>query len=360
MKKLFSLLLVFGLALPSAWAQEAIGEGYSYVYEKKPSLVKRLVSFLERHELSGVDTNYIGVPKRKWAAFANFSVSDVDFSLKSNLLKDTPVGYGAKIGRVKIDMYSKLEEQVSLGLYFMGYGLSYSVALGKGYKKDLSFTMYSSPMGGELRYHSTNKFRGKIVIEGMGEEFDIAEGDAKMENFILNTYYVFNHRKFSYGAAMSHFKLQKKSSGSILAGLTINQTKLRAYDILLASLMGGVTKMQLRQLAIGAGYGYNWIPKQGLTIHLSEIPMILITTKSATKLDGEWSDSQKDMQKKLFGNKTRVSFTHVLRAGVSYEWADRYLVGLSGHYNYFKVGKRSSYHASTEDWNTKLFFAYRF
>ena len=194
----------------------------------------------------------------------------------------------------------------------------------------------------------------------MGREFQILDGDAKMENFILNAYYVFNPRKFSYASAMSYSKIQKKSAGSVLAGVSLNQTRLSAYDMVLVSLMGGVDKILLRQFSIGAGYGYNWVPAKGLNIHLSDIPMLLITTKSATKTSGEWSGEQKDQQKKLFGSKTHVSFSHMLRTSVSYGWNERFQVGLSAYYNYFRVGKHSSYFASTEDWNARFFVAYRF
>ena len=105
--------------------------------------VKRLVNYLEAHELSGVDTNYIGAPRHKWAVFVNGYVSDMDFDLRSNVLSDTPIGYDEKIGRVSVDMFSDLQKQISVGLYFLGYGLSYSFDMGKGYKKNLSFTMYS-------------------------------------------------------------------------------------------------------------------------------------------------------------------------------------------------------------------------
>ena len=205
------------------------------------------------------------------------------------------------------------------------------------------------------------KYRVHEVAKDFGVDSDIREEEAKMENFILNAYYVFNPKKFSYGAAMSYSKIQKKSAGSLLGGVSLNQTRLTAYDIVLASLMGGVNKILIRQFSIGVGYGYNWVPAKGLNIHLSEIPMLLITTKSAAKASGEgWSNEEKERQRKLFGGKTHVSFNHMFRTSVSYGINDRFLVGLSGYYNYFRVGKHSSYYASTEDWNARVFFAYRF
>ncbi|MBR0314010.1 MAG: DUF4421 family protein [Bacteroidales bacterium] len=362
MKRLFVLLVLICASSYSAFCQ--LSEEASPVEEGTGDIkkfgIKRLVNYLKAHELSGVDTSYIGVPKRKWTVFANGYFTDMDFDLRSNALSNESAGYDQKIGKVSIDMYSKLEKQLSVGLYWMGYGLGYSFNLGKGFNKDLSLTMYSSPVGGEIRFHSTNRISGKIAVKGMGVELDIGEQDAKMENFILNAYYVFNPKRFSYGAAMSYSKIQKKSAGSVLAGLTVNRTRLTAYDIVLASLMGGVNKINIQQISLGAGYGYNWVPVKGLTVHLSEIPMVLITTKSATKASGDWSDTEKDRQKKLFGNKTHISFSHMFRTSVSYGWNDRFQAGVSGYYNYFRVGRRSSYFASMEDWSARFFFAVRF
>ena len=349
MKKFFLLILALYCLNPAAYSQSVAGQ-----------LLHNLKNYLERRELKGVDTNYIGAPQKKWSVFANTYLSQLDFDLRSNVEADRVV-LGKELGRVKVDMYSKVETQASVGLYYMGYGLSYSQDLSKGFKKNWSFALYSSPVGGEFRYHTTDRIHGKLSAKGLGLEFNIVDGEAKMENFIVNAYYVFNPKKFSYDAAMSYSKIQKKSAGSFLGGVTINQTKLTAYDQVLISLIGGVNKIYLRQFSVGAGYGYNWVPAKGLNVHLSAIPMLLITTKSATKNTGEdWDESQKETQKKLFGHKTQVSYTHMGRISISYTISDRYLAGFSSYYNYFRVGKHSSYYGSTEDWKMRFFIAVRF
>ena len=324
------------------------------------SLKNKLVRYLEKIDLRGVDTNYIGAPKYKWTVFANTYLSQLDFDLRSNP-SPSQQQYLPDMGRVSVDINSRVEKQISVGLYFMGYGLSYSQDLNKGFKKDYSFTLYSSPVGGELLYHTTDRIHGKLTAKERGYDFTILDGEAKMESFIINAYYVFNPKKFSYASAMSYSKIQKKSAGSFLGGITYNQTKLTAYDQVLRGMMGGINKIFLRQFSFGVGYAYNWVPAKGLTFHISGIPMLLITTKSATKNTGDdWSDSQKEEQKKLFGKKTHVSYTHMGRASVSYAFSDRFLAGYSAYYNFFRVGKHSAYYASTEDWNMRFFVAFRF
>ncbi len=354
-KFILTIILGFFLAAP-VFSQSGEEGGVSKIV----SLKNKLVKFLEDRELSGVDTNYIGVPKYKWTVFANTYLSQLDFDLRSNSDAQKE-SYIESIGRVTVDMYSKVETQVSLGLYFMGYGLSYSQDLSKGYKKNFSFTLYSSPVGGELIYHTTDRIHGRLTAKRLGYDFSILDGEAKMENLIVNAYYVFNHKKFSYSSAMSYSKIQKKSAGSFLGGVTYNQSRLTAYDPVLRGMMGGINRIFLRQFSLGVGYAYNWVPAKGLTFHVSGIPMLLITTKSATKNTGDdWSDSQKETQKKLFGKKTHVSYSHMGRASVSYAFSDRFLAGYSAYYNFFRVGKHSTYYASTEDWNMRFFVAIRF
>ena len=356
-KFFLTLFLALVFAAP-VFSQSGEGRGYAKIV----SLKNKLVNYLESIELKGVDTNYVGVPEKKWAVFTNAYLSQFDFDLRSNVRADEVAGTeGKKIGRVTVDLFSNVEEQVSVGLYFMGYGLSYSQDLSKGYQKDWSFTMYSSPVGGEFRYHITNKIHGKLAVKNLGLKFNVMEGDAKMENFLLNAYYVFSPKKFSYSSAMSYSKIQKKSAGSVLGGVTLNQTRITAYDPVLIGLMGGVNKIFLRRFSIGAGYAYNWVPVRGLTLHFSGIPMLLVTTKSATRnTDEEWSESQKETQENLFGSKTHISYNYMFRTSASYAFNNKFLAGFSGFYNFFKVGDHSSYYASNEDWSVRFFVTYRF
>ena len=164
MKRIVLLLLVLVASLTAAFSQTAVDLTPAPEHSKVRTFANKLVNYLEERELSGVDTSYVGAPKYKWAVFANTYLSQLDFDLRSNG-DANKVDYVEGIGKVTVDMRSKVETQVSLGLYFMGYGLSYSQDLNKGYKKNLSFTMYSSPVGGEFRYHTTDRIHGKLAAK---------------------------------------------------------------------------------------------------------------------------------------------------------------------------------------------------
>ena len=141
--------------------------------------------------------------------------------------------------------------------------------------------------------------------------------------------------------------IQKKSAGSIIAGLSLNQTRLSSYEPWLSYTLGRVNRLKLQQFALGAGYGYNWEPAKGLTVHLSAIPMLLITARSSTQMKADeeidgWDSLQPQGGKDLFGGKTHVSLANMFRTSAPYTINDRLSVGTTFFYNYFRVGKRSA------------------
>ena len=370
MKKLTraAFLLLF---ISSAAMAQTVEDDFNTSGGRKPfkeskisNLAGRLTDYLEKIELKGVDTNYVGAPKRKWSFFGNTYLADVHLNLQSRGLRDEEDVFD--IGKIKIHLHSQLQDQASFGAYFMGYGISYSWDINKHYNKDLSLSMYASRFGGEVRFHSTKSVEGRLTIKSQDELFDklkepINKGTTKIESFILNAYYVFNPTKFSYNAAMSYSKIQKKSAGSFFAGLTLFQNRMSMYDVenpdvsVVTLLMSGVDKIQIKQGAVGVGYAYNWVPAKGFNFHISGLPMLLVTTRSVTKATGMWSDEQQAVQRKLFGGNTHVSYTYMLRGSASYRPNDRFIVGISGFFNHFQVGHKGSYYTSTDDWIARAF-----
>ena len=358
MKKIYLFLAICLLVAAPVFSQSGERTGV----QKIALMRNKLVNFLEKRELSGLDTNYIGAWPRKWSVFANTYFSSMDFDMRSNRvdIQDEEIHDGRSV----INMRSRTNRQVSLGLYYMGYGLSYSLSLGKGFKKDFSLTMYSSPAGGEFRYHTTRNIKGDFTTPS-GENLVLMGNEASMENVILNAYYVFNPSRFSYSAAMSNFMIQKKSAGSVIAGLSLNRMRLYSNEPWLSYTLGRVNRLKIHQFALGAGYGYNWVPVPRLILHFSEIPMLLVTTRSVTNMKADedsdgWDSIQKQGYKNLFGGKTHVSFSHVFRTSATYSISDRFSAGTTFFYNYFRVGHHSSYFVSTEDWSLRFFVAYRF
>ena len=345
-KKLSLFLIVISLT-----AASLNGQGLSHFLGKVDNMLAHL-------ESSGIDTNYIGVHKHHWSIFLNRYLSDMNLNIVSNLDPDF-------FGRVDIKIDTDHQKQMAIGAYYRGYGFSYSWDTQKGYSKDLSFSTYSSPVGMELRYHKTNMIHGTIhagILDELYKEGLIADdtmkvnpGAAKITSFILNAYYLFNTKTFSYSSAMTYSTYQKKSAGSFFAGVTIHQQRLSFNDETL-SLMAQINSVKSRQLSFGLGYAYNWVVAPRLLFHASVLPMLLITDKH-----GSYAKDWDDKMDKVFGDKTRVTYNYVLRGSLSYRWAhDRFQVGIAGLYNNFRVGKKKSYYVFSDDWTLRTFFCVRF
>lgn len=105
--------------------------------------------------------------------------------------------------------------------------------------------------------------------------------------------YVFNYRKFSYGAAYNLANYQIKSAGSFMAGVmgtfydaTFDMTKLPP-DIAQAAPLG-IANYRLHYnsvLAIG-GYSYNWVCNKHFMFNVSFFPAVGVSWNYADSSDG--------------------------------------------------------------------------
>jgi hypothetical protein len=103
-----------------------------------------------------------------------------------------------------------------------------------------------------------------------------------VKTVIADGYYLFNGKKFSYAAAYDQSVIQKRSAGSLMAGLMYNYTNIDyATDSNgdIVYLMQGVGKVKLWQGSVGAGYAYNWVPARGLLVNIMAMPMLTFVNK---------------------------------------------------------------------------------
>lgn len=162
---------------------------------------------------------------------------------------------------------------------FLGYTVDVR-HLGSGSNKtELDFSFYA-PFGGiDLYYRQTgDNYTIRSISLGDGVDtksiskipFDGFKAGIKG----FNLYYIFNHRRFSYPAAFSQSTIQRRSCGSVIAGigyntqhLNIDQGKLigtlRQYlgaDALpsVSDSTFAVGKVKYTDVSVSGGYAYNW------------------------------------------------------------------------------------------------------
>ncbi len=137
------------------------------------------------------------------------------------------------------------------------------------------------------------------------------------KSLIVDGYYAFNGRRFSYPAAFSQSYIQKRSAGSWLVGFSylggrMKTTSSKPADVPELRIYAG-------HFAIGGGYGYNLVLARRLLIHLSTLPTLVIVNRNNIEVDGE----RRDMATKF----PDMIFT--ARASIVYHFKKKYFTGTS-------------------------------
>ena len=222
-----------------------------------------------------------------------------------------------------------------LGIYFgwrwifLGYSFDVEDLFGenknKPKKKEMSLNIYSSKFGIDLYYRKTGsdfKLRSYSGFD-LNESYRDMHFDGLQSNIKgLNTYWIFNHRKFSYPAAYSQSTNQRKSAGSFMLGFSYSQHKIsfdhnKLPEAMRAQLSTSLlfNKIKYSDYSLGFGYGYNWVFAKNWVSNLSLLPGI--GYKKSIIDDKDFKDEHwiKD-----------INFDLITRAGIVYNNA-KYFMG---------------------------------
>ena len=322
------------------------------------------------------DTLYIAEPWGKWS-----------ISLNENF---TQHYYYQITDWTSFPIRNRLGSSTGIGVSYLGAGVGLSVDFKKLNGKTKDSELF-------LKYYS-NSFGGDLNIFNIGDFYDTRfKTDISYKNNMkgvnINTYYAFNHRKFSYPAAFSYSYIQKKSAGSVIAGLSFyhddmwlgydkefyREVLCNIYDSWnyypvndsIGDILSGWTT---HYLSLGAGYAYNWVPADNLMIHISIMPALLLLQKKVmtydkivfsspdidTPFDVKTSGYEKTTPYRLY------NFVCDGKISVIYHWKRAYVtaycvskmnyINLPG-LDYLFGGKTVSiYHR----WNAKVTVGYRF
>lgn len=225
-----------------------------------------------------------------------------------------------------------------LGLYFgwrwifLGYSFDVDDIFGNNKNKinktELNLNLYTSKIGVDLYYRKTGNdykirnLKGFDAPESL-RDFDFDGFQSSIKG--INAYWIFNHKHFSYPAVYSQSTNQRKSTGSLMAGLSYSEhnisfdyTQLPPYlkNDLSERLM--FKKIKYYDYSINIGYGYNWVFKKNWVANLSLLPAIGYkkTVVKSTKdyIDNHWTHN--------------INFDLITRAGLVYN-DSKYYAGTS-------------------------------
>ena len=270
MKKVAIILVCLLLCAVAASAQE--------------SLLRKLGTFIDSMSVKGLDRRYIDAPERPWQIIARANVNQTILSMDTQ---------GDLVGmKYSANPYLKTEPSQYVGFWagYRGYGVGYTVNVGGD--KGSSFTIGATggAYGINVRIRSIQNDEPNLNLESdlLSEAEKEAWKKAKLtdpirvKTVIADGYYLFNGKKFSYAAAYDQSVIQKRSAGSLMAGLMYNYTNIDYAtdgngDIVY--LMKGVGRVKLWQGSVGAGYAYNWVPARGLLVNIMAMPMLTFVNK---------------------------------------------------------------------------------
>ena len=248
------------------------------------SLIRKVGARMDSMAVKGVDRRYIDAPERPWQVIVRGNVSQtiVSMNTQGNIAGQD---YSAK-------PYLKTSPSQYIGLWagYRGYGVGYTMNVGGDKGRTLTFGATGGAYGINVRIHTFENSNPDINLDSnlLTEEDKEAWNDVQLTDpirvrtIIADGYYLFNGKRFSYAAAYDQSVIQKRSAGSLMAGLMYNYTRIdysSDHNGDLVYLMQGLGKVKLWQGSVGVGYAYNWVPARGLLVNVMAMPMLTFVNK---------------------------------------------------------------------------------
>lgn len=341
------------------------------------TFMKKVGTMIDSMSVRGLDRSYIDAPEKPWQLIAKGNVSQTIVSMNAdgNILG---VDYSAR-------PYLKTQPSQYVGFWagYRGYGIGYTVNVGGDKGSNLVFGATGGAYGVNVRIHSFDNSNPSINLnsELLSEEEQKTWDDVQLidpihvRTVIADGYYMFNGKKFSYAAAYDQSVIQKRSAGSLMAGLMYNYTRIDyATDLNgdLVYLMHGLGKVKLWQGSAGVGYAYNWVPARGLLVNVMLMPMVTFVNKLkvfayATNVpelmtdDRFWSEdiSNEEWDEWFYSNvhitpmadktfNSGISLGFDTRMSVTYNFG-RYFISAYGQFNNIRYRHQST-HGYLNDW----------
>lgn len=245
--------------------------------------LKKVGTTIDSMTIRGLDRRYIEMPEKPWQIILQSNINQSD--LKMSAVLDGKKMFDKTWGDINWEPRIKTDVSTYAGLWagYRGYGLGYS----KDIKSDGSIFklgMVGGAYGLSFRIHKFHTDEPTVRLSGnMPTWEDDTEtyplfDPIRVRLLTFDGYYLFNGSRFSYMAAYDQSVIQRRSSGSLMAGAmyyhsTISYEKGLNADFIM--FMNDIGKMKQYQFSLGGGYAYNFVPCRGLLI--SGLGMLMFT-----------------------------------------------------------------------------------
>lgn len=355
----------------------------------------KLGSLLDTLAVKGVDRNYIEAPKRPWQLILKGNVNQSMLRLESTI--DGSSLFTGVAGNMQWEPTIKTAPATYAGIWagYRGYGFGYSWNVGGDEGSILTFGATGGSYGVNLRIHTFRNDEPEIRYSGMFIPDDDPSSPAVYESqtskmhlsrairtrtMLLDAYYMFNGKRFSYAAAYDQSVIQKRSAGSLMAGAMfyyshVNYAEDENADFIL--MMDNIGRIKQWQFSIGAGYAYNLVPCKGLLISAMAMPMLTVYDRHKTwRYDSNYRDLAlddmthdeselpesewrlKDEPLSVTDSNDPLTLNVDARLSVTYQWS-RFFVNAYGQYSRFRY-KDGNVKGSLSDWYVNASLGVRF
>lgn len=270
---------------------------------------------------NGYDTTYVEgtgykfklIEKNEsWIDFYHFQFDDDN---TMNMVSDPSTSMGLHLSYLALSVgydinVSKLFGGISRARKRFNFGFTCALLAA-------NFYFVSNDVGTTIRWYDkeNNRLFGPYDFSGIN-----------CSSWGVETYYFFNHKKYSQAAVFAFSKIQKRSSGSFFAGISYRQDDYcfdfsgepeYIKDLLPTSWTG--YDYQYRRLnrnyALKLGYGHNFVFPHNWVLGVMESPVVGIRRGSIG-------------DEKL--SKTALSFNNRIQVGAAYN-KKQWFVGLDGY-----------------------------
>lgn len=329
-------------------------------------------TFLQERHIS-TDTFYVARPEHPWTFKFRYDNKST-FYMDEERVEDSYFKYYFE---------NEVNSSVAASVNYRGLSLSLSLnpnkILGKNTDTEFNFNYYNNKFGFDITYSDVKRFRGSTHYSDLWFKKPWKRtyendggldywGNTRLNSLSANIYYVFNHRRFSYPAAFSHSWVQKRSSGSIVAGATYYTGKidfdLESIDADQAEFLRNMSEQtRMKYVALNLGYAYNYVPSRHWLVHASVTPGLMLWKNYEMDLVDFSVDSQThDVECVSRGTSTIpkrfFDWTGVARLGVTYSWKN-YFVGTTFVSQFDKVGDRNLISVFGCRWKLRSYFGLR-
>lgn len=233
------------------------------------------------------DPEYVEGTGRRWKAI-----------LRSDNWTDS---YAFQFEKMPVRMMSEINCNVGFHLSYMAVSVGYTLDFGHiiGNKpsnhKKWDFNFSCALFSVDAYYH--DNYDGTVIRRfgeyDNGRWIEYPFTNLKLKTYGIDGYYFFNNRKYSQGAAYNFSKIQKRSAGSLIVGVTVSHNDI---DIDFSTLPEKMQEYMLtdkrrfnfdyNDYCFLVGYGYNVVMGKHWLFNVTALPAVGFKHNCYDSVDG--------------------------------------------------------------------------